>query len=533
MADAPTTTRRHYPATVVAAAAVVLSLVAAACSSSSEPKAAPRSDQPQVLTTTSTRDFAAAPEGRGLVFETLLGNDGQGNTVARLAESWEVSADQKTYTFTLRDGVLFHDGTPLTADVAKFGIEFNAQTAGFGTVLDRVEVVDPRTLRIHLTSPYWNLLGDLGVELSGKIIGPSATRPPGDLKGVLDSYIGTGPWKLESYVKDGEAVLTANEAYWGGAPKLDKVIWKTVPDSYTQVLALRAGELDLAGASEHHSALPYSEVAKFTRDPDFVVEFHSYGRYQVLDFNTLRAPTDNVLVRRAFNHAVNREAMAVTLFEGLTKPAVLLSPPVPAWEWGPQPSVKGFGYDPDLAKSLLDQAGWKLKEGSTFRSNGTTNLTVELLVPYGEANSDVVSLFVQSELRKVGVEVQVTTLESGAASKRRNEGGYHMFVHHTCSIATTGCLSPKGKYTSKYGQLGVYSSPELDANMIQAFAGADDADRRAGFDKVWTVLHDQAVSIPLYDIVKPVVFRKGVEGWTFGPTIFDMELQNMTVGSAP
>lgn len=508
---------------------LVTGLLGAACTgSTNSPAAGSSPDQPQVLTQASTRDFKASSEGRNLVFETLVRVDEEGNPIPHLAESWEVSDDDLTYTFTLRDDVSFHNGTPLTAEEAKFSIEFAANEGGFGAFVEGVEAVDDRTLRIELNRPYWRLLGDIGTEFDGKIFPPAAVEPVGDLDGTLENFIGTGPWLLESYQPDGQATLVRNDDYWDGPVQLDRMVWETIPDPLTQVLALRGGELDMAGATEHHSALPYSEMAQLSRDPDFQVEFKSYGRYQVIDFNTTRAPVDDPRVRQAFNLAVDREAMTETLFEGLADPVYHLSPTEDTWQWGPQEDIEGFRYEPDRARDLLDEAGWLQKGDGAVRTKDGQALAVGLLVPFGEANADVVALYVQSELGEIGVEVQVTTLESGAAFERRNAGDYDMFVHHSCGKATMGCLGPDGKYTTAYGA-GLYATPELDATMQEAFTGADEAQRREAFDRVWTILHEQAVSMPLYDINKPVAYREAVDGFHFESTMFEVDLRDVTI----
>ncbi|HEY66024.1 MAG TPA: hypothetical protein G4O02_15785 [Caldilineae bacterium] len=123
-----------------------------------------------------------------------------------------------------------------------------------------MEVVDDYTVRLHLKEFYYPLLLDLGCEFSGKIVSPTAVDPQGDPTGKLVNYIGTGPFKLVDYKKDQEAILVRNEDYWGQKPKLEKVVWKTVPDPHTQILALKAGELGIIGAPEHHSSVPYVEI---------------------------------------------------------------------------------------------------------------------------------------------------------------------------------------------------------------------------------------------------------------------------------
>ena len=511
---------------IIAVCLVLLSSIMLGCIERETLEPATTTQVEQVLTQGSYRDFKAAAEGRRLVFETFLGVDENGNPMPGLAESWEISPDGKTYTFYLRKGVKFHDGTPFNASVAKFSIEWSGKKKTFGKYIDRIEIVDDYTLRVYLKSYYYLLLGDLGVEWTSKVISPNAVEPAGDVNGKLVNYIGTGPFKLVDYKKDQEAVLVRNDDYWGKKPKLEKVIWKTVPDPYTQVLALKAGELDLIGAAEHHSCLPYIEIAKLQEDPDFEVMLHSYGRYQVIDFNFKREPFTDVRVRKAFNYAIDRELMVHTLFADLTNPAYLLGPPAP--DWGPH-NIDGYSYDPEKAKQLLTGAGWRDTDGDGLLDKGGKPFTCELLVPSGEANADVVSVFVQSELKKIGVQMKVTTLESGTAWDMRKKGEYDLFVHHCCGAATMACLGIGGKYHSAYGSAGVYHSDELDKLIEKAFTSLDKTERRNTFDHIWEILHEEAPSIPLYDITKPVIFRKNVRGFKLGPTMFEMDLSDVEI----
>ena len=514
---------------IIAICLVLLSSIMVGCIEKETQKPATTGQVEQVLTQGSYRDFKAAAEGRRLVFETLLKVDENGNPMPNLAESWEVSPDGKIYTFHLKRGVKFHDGTQFNAETAKFSIEWSAKKKPFGRYIDHIEIVNDYTLRIYLRRHYWGLLNDLGVEWTSKVISPNAVEPVGDVNGKLVKYIGTGPFKLSEYKKDQEAVLVRNDDYWGKKPKLEKVIWKTVPDPYTQVLALKAGELDLIGAAEHHSCLPYVEIAKLQEDPMFDVMLHSYGRYQVIDFNSYIEPFDDARVRKAFNYAIDRDLMVRTLFTNLTKPAYLLAPPVSEWEWGPR-NIEGFKYDPQKAKELLAQAGWEDTDGDGILDKDGKPFTCELIVPSGEANADVVSVFVQSELKKIGVQMKVTTMESGAAWDRRKKGDFELFVHHSCGKATMACLGLNGKYTSNYSYgKAIYHSDELDKLIEKAFTTPDKIERRNAFDNIWKILHEEAVSIPLYDITKPVVFRKNVHGFKFGPTMFEMDLSDVEI----
>lgn len=481
----------------------------------------------QVLRIGAVHDFKQAIEGRNLIFETLVSLDRAGNPVPRLAESWDVADGGMTYTFHLRKGVRFHDGTPFNARTAKFALEWLKNSAGFGKYVGAVEVVGENTVRLSLKQFYYPLLVDLGYEGNGKIVGPTAVEPRGDPAGKLAEYVGTGPFKLVSYKRDQEAVLVRNDDYWGQKPKLEKVVWKTVPDPHTQIMALKAGELDIIGAPEHHSSVPYVQVSELKRDPKLVVLKHSYGRYQVLRFNCAREPFTDRRVREAINHGIDREKMVRSLFGDVAEPANLVM--APWFSHGPGNIKEGYSYDPDRARKLLAEAGWKDADGDGILDRGGKPLVFELLVPAGEANADVVVVFVQSELKKLGIQMNIATLESGTAWERKGKGEFDAFVHHSGNIP----WSPQGllqqEHLSTVGGFKHYSSPKLDQLIERAFTTRDETERRGAYDGIWEVLQGESVAVPLYDIVKTVIHTKKVRGFEFPPTMYETGIEKVEI----
>lgn len=481
------------------------------------------------LRVSSSRDLKDSPQGRGLVFETLLAPGEDGEPVPQLAESWEVSEDETRYVFNLRSDVAFHDGTSFTAETAKFSVEFFAERIGYADHVEEVLAPDPTTLVIELRRPFALMLSLLSSELSITMISPTSVEPTNDVTGEIAEYIGTGPLSLEEYRKDRDAVLVSNDDYWDGQPELQRLHWEVIPDPNAQVLALKADEVDVIGLTEHHSALPYADMSELMDDPNYQVAYRSYGRYQTLEVNLNRPATADPRVRHAINVGIDRQAMVESLFEGLTEPAEYLSPPVGDWEWGPHSDVEPWTYDSERAADLLDQAGWVLAEGEEVRVNDGEPLRPVLVVPFGEANADVVSIYIQSELRKIGIDLQVETLEASAASDRHADGDFDLYMSHSCGLATFGCIGPDG-ITSGYGRLSIYQdSPGVVELIDQALTAPDDAGRRAGMDEVWETLHERALGVPLYDVNKPVAMKAGVENLDFGPTMFTMDLLDANV----
>lgn len=473
-------------------------------------------------------DFKSAAEGKKLIFESLVQLDRTGNPVPQLAESWELSDDGKTYTFHLRKGVNFHNGTPFNAATTRFSLEWMSKNEPWGQYVEKIETPDDYTVKVSFKHYYDTFLQDISKPFSCAIICPEAVEPAGSTDGKLVNFIGTGPYKLDSYEKDKQAVLVRNDRYWGDKHKLDKVVWKRIPDPHAQIVALKGGEVDIIGIAEHHSSVPYVEVPGLKK-AGFQVNAQSYGRYQVLEFNCQREPFNDRNIRLAFNYAVDKEKMVKELFGGLTEPAGTIT--APWFKYGPSQVKDKYTYDPEKAKQLLAGAGWKDTDGDGLLDKNGKSFTCELLIPAGEANADAVAIFVQSELKKIGVDMKLLTLESGAAGKRKDEGNYDLYVHHSgCLPSTPGGIAIADKYHSgakswKYA----YHSAELDQLIEKAFTNPDETKRKELCSRIWDILHQQAPCMPLYDIVKLVAYRENVKGFEPGATMFDMELKNIEV----
>jgi peptide/nickel transport system substrate-binding protein len=360
---------------------------------------------------------------------------------------------------------------------------------------------------------------------SENFVSPAAVDPPWDPQGKIVRYIGTGPFKLSDYKKDREAALVRNDNYWGKKPKLAKILWKYTPDPYAQILALKAGELDIIGAPEHHSSVPFIKLAELEADANFVVSIHSYGRFQVLEFNCRRPPFDDVMVRKAFNYAIDRLKMVRSLFGNITDPCYLITDP--RFKWGPSNITAGYQYDQKQAKRLLAEAGWDDTNSNGILAKDGNNFEIDLLVPIGEANADLVALVVQSQLKDMGIRLNIKTLTN--AWDKRKTGEYDLFLHHSgCLPSIPGGIGIGGKYHSK-GWPYAFHSDKLDAMIESAFTSTDELIVRVKCDKIWTLLHDAHPCVPLYDITKAVIMSKRVKGYKHGPTMFDMDLSDVVM----
>jgi len=327
--------------------------------------------------------------------------------------------------------------------------------------------------------------------------------------------------------KDQEAVLIKNDDYWGEKPKLEKVIWKVIPDPYTQIIALKADEIDIVGASEHHSSVPYIEVPELQKNPELEITTQSYGRFQVIRFNCAKEPFTDSKVREAINYAIDRELMVRTLFEDVTEAANLVM--APWFKYGASNITEGYSYDVDRSKALLTEAGWTDSDGDGTLDKNGVSLTFDLTIPSGEANADVVAVFVQSELKKIGIEMNLLTIESSTAWDNKRKGEYEAFVHHT------GCIpfSPHGllqqEHLSSISDYKQYHTEELDDLIENAFTTRDDTERKEYYDRIWNILQEESVCVPLYDITKLVVYRNNVKGFVHPATMYEIDLMNIEI----
>lgn len=482
-------------------------------------EAAAESDAPKMLRIASAFDFKNTMESRSLVFESLITSDMAGNFSGWLAETYDISDDGLTYTFHLKKGVKFHDGSDFNAETVKMCLDFYIETTALGNYAKEVNVLDDYTVELVLNT----FTNDILYWLSSTSY-PMFCEADIDSEGNRTGFIGTGAFMLDedSYEKGVSATCYRFDDYWRGAPKLDGVILYVIPDPNAMVVALRSDEVDVIGIAEHHSSVPYVQV-KSLMDEGYTVQTDDTGRYQVIEFNTQKAPFDDARVRMAFNLGFDRDTMVNTLFEGVTYSAETI---VPQWfSYGPKTVDEHYyGYDFDRAASLLDEAGWKDTDGDGIRDKNGEPFKAKLVVPNGEANADAVAVYLQSELKKLGVDMEVLNLESSAASELQKAGDFDMYVHHSGNMPNTPVISTSGKYYSTSSWTYSFHSPELDAMIDKAFTTFDEASRTEQINAIWEYLHPQAPCLTLYSVLKLTAMNPRVTGYHVGSNMFDMSM---------
>jgi len=399
-----------------------------------------------------------------------------------LASDYPMSDDKLTYTITLRDGVTFSNGDPMTAADVKFSIDEDTKTGadGWGFInaaIDTVEATDDSTVTIKLKYAWAPLLADLSLFSNGII--------PKDYGGktaeeFYTAPVGTGPfvwgeWKQGQYVK-----VTKNPDYWGDGPHLDSVTWTVVPDANTRKLQLQGGQIDIDEFPD------WSGFGTLKSTPGITATAFPSTRIDYIAFNEQRTPFEDVHVRRAIAYALDREAMVKTVLFGNGEAAdSLLSPGTPY-----------YAKNPDAPSFDLDKAKEELAQSS--QPNG---FSTSILINAGDPNQVSVAQIMQSQLKELGIDLKINSLDATAVRAARNAQDFDMIIlGWTMDIPdpdewTSFAVDPEGGSHSAYTS---YDNPEVIALNKQAQAETDEAKRADLYEQLQAKVADDAFAAYLY-----------------------------------
>jgi ABC-type transport system substrate-binding protein len=401
------------------------------------------------------------------VFDRLVEHNDKLEIVPRLAERWDTSADGRTWTFHLRRGVKFHDGTPFNAEAVKFNVDRaldpqNRLLAGrfaYGGV-QSVEVVSELVVRFVTAEPVGALLDNLADSGFGAIQSPKALREA-PASGVVPT--GTGPFRFGAWTRGDQLVLEANPDYWDGPPSLDRIVVKPVPEAGTRASLLETGEAQLV------SQVPLQDIARLRANRSVAIDVPPATSWQYIALDTQKLA--DVRVRRALNHAVDKTQIVQKVLFGVGR--VADSPIGSAYRV--HAPVGAYEYNPDRARRLLAEAGWR---------PGAAPLT--FLVPTtGHAGWPELSQAVQSYLKAVGVETKLLGQEwatyLATVRKPAAERGFDMTLLSWGTadpdsgmrlVLHSSLLPPAGS------NVALYRNPKVD-ELLSRGAGTIGLERRA------------------------------------------------------
>jgi len=436
------------------------------------------------------------------IYDTLVQTDEKGRLVPDLALAWAPSADGLTWTFTLREGVRFHNGRLMTADDVVYSFQrlLSPETASPRAkdfaVIQSVSAPDAKTVVFTLKKPSAAFLSNLAY-------GWAAIVPKEAAATLRDHPVGTGPFQLVEWVKDSHVTLARFDGYFSpGVPYLDKATFQVITDPAARMAALRAGEVDVI------PELPAQDVAAVHQDPNLKIIEVPFNGIQYIAINNKMPPLDNLKVRQALNYAVDKRAVIDIAQFGIGVPIGSHMPPVTDY----YVDLTGrYPYDPAKAKQLLAEAGYP---------NGFET-TMILPQPYDFhiRNGQVVA----DQLGKVGIKVKLETMEWGTWLQQVYNGRQFALT----AIGATGRLDPDpflSPYISASAEnMRNYSNQAFDQLAAQGAVEADPAKRHAIYAQMQTLLADDAAAIFLLAPLSSVTMQKQVQGWVVYPIdIYDL-----------
>ncbi|MFV2101009.1 ABC transporter substrate-binding protein [Micromonospora sp. LOL_024] len=410
------------------------------------------------------------------VYDTLVEPDANLEMKPALATEWTTSDDQLTWTFTLREGVKFSDGSPLTAEDVVYSynriIDEKLNTAyKFGTVAS-VAAPDPSTVVVTLDAPTPNLLANLG-GFKGVAIVQKSNVESGE---VTTKPVGSGPFAIGGYTSGDSIKLVRNDNYWGEKPKLDGVTFTFVSDPTVALQNLRGGEVQWT------DNLPPQQVAALLDGDDPTVRSVPSTDYWYLALNQARKPYDDVNVRRAVAFALDREAITKAAKFGLATVNQAAIPQNSAFHYEYAP----YSHDVNQARQLLDQAG-------------VSGLTMDLMVTNEYPETVTAAQVIASQLEGVGITVEIRTLDFAQWLDQQSAGNFDSFM-----LGWLGNIDPDEFYYAQHHSGGTfnfhkYNNPAVDRLLDQARTEVDQTARKQQYDQVAKQIVDDASYIYLYN----------------------------------
>ncbi len=437
----------------------------------------------------------------GLVYEGLVRwKLGSTDVEPGLATKWEVSPDGKHWRFYLRRGVQFHDGTPLDAKAVAFSFHrlldkthpnYLGESGEYWQKLLKdviaVSAIDPTTVEIEVGRPYAPLLGEVAMY---PIVSPAAVATWGDA--FQRHPVGTGPFVFESWTP-GEAVTVRRFAgYWGQGALLERIVFRVVTDARQRLIDLESGSVDLAAAIRPDEQ-PFVEL-----HPDLRLEHTPGNDVSYLAFNVTHAPFDNRDVRRAANHAINKEPILKLAFQGR---AIAADGPLPPTQWGYHKPKTRYAFDPTKK--------YKLYAPTTPR-------------PYLQS-PERVARFLQAALEQVGIQTELV-LQPYQEHRTAVEAGLH-------DMALFGWIGDTGDpdnflyvlfhsdntVVESAQNIAFYRDPGVDKLLIEAQGASDEATRTGLYGSVQDKIADDAPWVPIAHSEYVVAVRAELEDVVLSP----------------
>lgn len=468
------------------------------------------------------------------IFDSLLSISPAGELYPALATAWEPNEEYSEFTFTLRDDVTFHDGTPFTAEAVKASFDHIASEAvlesgGKSLLQDHAYVetvvVDDYTVTVKFGASYPLFLRDAARQWLS-ISSPAALEEFGADYGR--NPVGTGPFKFVQWDAQSQIVLERNEEYnWGpefaaheGPAYLDQVVFRILPEAATRLTAFETGEILLAGEPPALDAIALAQAGSAS-----IETFAQPGIPAILMINASKAPTDNINVRKAMIYAVNQDELAQTAFQDLGLPAYsVISPTTWAYDEG---AANLYRYDPAEAARLLEEAGWVDADGDGIREKDGETLTIDW--PDNPAWSEAFNELLIGYLAEVGFDVQYRSMDDGAAYEELLAGNYTLvYMYWTRPDPSPLRYLFHSENANGGGAWTNFINADLDAALADADTNTDEEARRQDYIAAQNIIMENALVLPMFTVNTSYLTSPSIQGFSFDlegyPWLYDVSI---------
>lgn len=436
------------------------------------------------------------------VYDTLLRTTKDGTNVEPgLATKWDSSADGLTWTFTLRDGLKFSDGSAMKASDVKASLDMAraGEKSAWKDVYKAIKEVaasDDKTVKITLSQPYAPLLSVLAMFSSAVL--PADMAKATDTKDYDNALAwktkGTGAYYSEGWKKGDPIVLKRNPNYWKGTPALDEVRIEYVPDDNTRVLKLQGGETDVV------DFVPFSQIAALSAQPNVKAQTFSIQQSAFIILNNSKPPLNDVKVRQALNYATDKEAIIKNVYFGQ---ASVMNSPIPKGTFYDK-SLPGYPYDLEKAKKLMSE------------SSGAAGFKMDMQVRSGNTNFANTAVILKEAWAKIGVTVDIQTLDTAVVRTNYREGNFMSTPTawtndmndptEIVNYAMRGGASPFSYWTR-------YNNPDLNDKITKADLEQDAKKREAQYSEIQKIYLEAAPLAFIAYLGATAGWRSNVEGF--------------------
>lgn len=456
-----------------------------------------------------------------LVFDSLTRIDHSFKPSPQLV-SWEENEDKTEYILKVKEGIKFHDGSLLNADIIKWDIENLGEInyLSYAYQLDRVEKLSDYELKVIFKNPYPYFGQDMA----------KISAMPIDAMGedfVIKNYNGTGPYKLDKYEEDKKAIFIRNDEYWNKEklPVVEKIEWLVIPNDQSRGLALTSGQVDVLGISENYFTLPFPTMDRLIKDEKidtYREDPKMFTCSSCLSFNWKKGPLSDKNLRAAIATGFSRKDLVEKILFNI--PELSEHFISPEFTDGPK-FEKGIGYDLESSQKFFKEAGYENVDGKFVKDGKELNL--KMLVSDAHEYKDV-AVYIQNELKKIGVNVDLEVLDSKQADEKLKELnwdltiGWPWFEPFLDAMSYTGLTD---EYTSM--GLGTMIDPKMADLANEVYASITPEDLTKSTAKIWKIQYENYIAAPLYFNPRMVFSNQKWEGFKFDGNVSQIDLSEL------